>query len=133
MTVLVRDVLILCGTALAAAATLGIPPGPPALLRGRQLAFLAFQGGLASLWCAVRLRPHSRGPAGAAAGVFATLIPLAVLMMLFTEWRDGREPLLGWWHLVGAGVALAAVETVPVTWLVLRVARRTDAGEADPA
>lgn len=113
--------LAVSGTAVAVASMLGRPPRAAAALTGLQLAWLS---GLALGGSALVGRGGwrlCRYFAGAVALAFAAGIPAAAAVLMAAEWLDAREPLATWSHLVATSIQLAALEAMPVGYLLWRL------------
>jgi hypothetical protein len=118
-----RGTFAVLGTALAISATLGWPRRPPTDLGGGQIAVLVVQ----AFVCAVVLvrsgRHLSRHCAGALAVAFAAGVPAALAILMLLAWRDPREPAATWGDLFLGSLRFAALEAVPVGYLLWNLTR----------
>jgi hypothetical protein len=119
-----RGTFAVIGTALAISATLGWPRRPAATVTGGQLGVLAVQA-LVCSGVIVRSGRHlSRRPAGAVAVAFAAGVPAALALLMVMAWRDPREPVATWGALFLGSLRFAALEALPVGYLLWNLARR---------
>jgi hypothetical protein len=118
MVALLRGTFIVAATAVAVSGALGWPRRAASELPARELAFLMAQA-LASGAFVVRsghlLR---RRLSGAIVVAFTAGMPAALALLMGIEWLDSREPLVTWGGLLKGSVELAALEAVPVGYLL---------------
>ena len=123
-----RGTFVVYATAIAISTTLGWPRREAGQLSGSQIGFLISQ---AVVCCAFVVRSGwrlCRRFAGAAAVALAAGVPGSLALLLALEWRGSLEPASTWGALLWNSVRLAAVEAVPVGYLLWLIARRWPAG-----
>jgi hypothetical protein len=126
-----RGTFAVIGTALAVSATLGYPRRAPGELSGSQLAFLIAQAVACSAFMVQSGRRLCRHYRGAVLVAFAAGLPGALAVLMTIGWFDGREPLTGWWDVLAGSVKLAAVEALPVGFLLWMLYQQTGWGVVD--
>jgi hypothetical protein len=119
-----RGTFAVIGTALAVSATLGWPRRPAAALTGAQLGFLAVQAAACSGFVVRSGRRLCRRIPGALAVAFAAGVPATLVVLMAAEWRDPREPIATWASLLVGSLRLAAIEAVPVGYLLWSLTQR---------
>ncbi|HEU4699396.1 MAG TPA: hypothetical protein VFS40_09455 [Gemmatimonadales bacterium] len=127
-------VLAASGLALAMAATLGWPRRAAAELSTTQLAVLGVQALASSAGLARAGRALCRRYPLAVGVAFVAAVPAALALLMAAEWRDPSTPHASWARLLGDGVRLAALEAVPVGYVLWRVRapRRESAAAITP-
>jgi hypothetical protein len=113
-----RGTFAVIGTALAISATLGYPRRAPVELSGSQLAFLVAQAVACSAFMVQSGRRLCRHYRGAVLVAFAAGVPGALAILMAIGWFDRREPLAGWWDVLVGSVRFAALEALPVGFLL---------------
>jgi hypothetical protein len=113
-----RGTFAVLGTALAISATLGYPRRAPGELSGSQLAFLVAQAVACSGFMVQSGRRLCRHYGGAVLVAFAAGVPGALAVLMAIGWFDRREPLAGWWDVLVGSVKFAALEALPVGFLL---------------
>jgi hypothetical protein len=126
-----RGTFAVIGTALAISATLGYPRRAPGDLNGSQLAFLVAQAVTCSTFMVQTGRRLCRHYRGAVLVAFAAGIPGAVAVLMAIGWYDRREPLAGWWDVLAGSVKFAALEALPVGFLLWMLYQQTRWGGMD--
>jgi hypothetical protein len=117
--------LAICGAAIAISAALGWPRRAAAALPGSELAFLIVQAVVCCAFVVRSGRSLRRRYPGAVAVAFAAGVPAALAVLMVVEHRDPSEPLATWGHLLVASVRFAALEAVPVGYLLWMLALRS--------
>jgi hypothetical protein len=125
-----RGTFAVVGAALAISATLGYPRRAPGELNGSQLAFLLAQAVGCSAFMVQSGRRLCRHYRGAILVAFAAGLPGALAVLMAVEWYQRREPPAGWWDLVVGSVKFAALEALPVGFLLWMLYQQTRWGEA---
>ena len=120
-----RGTFAVVGSALAISATLGYPRRAPAELSGSQLAFLIVQAVACSAFMVQSGRRLCRHYRGATLVAFAAGLPGALAVLMAVEWYQRSEPPAGWWDLVVGSVKFAALEAVPVGFLLWMLYQQT--------
>jgi hypothetical protein len=131
-----RGTFAVIGAALAISATLGYPRRAPGDLNGSQLAFLVAQAVTCSAFMVQTGRRLCRHYRGAVLVAFAAGIPGAVAVLMAIGWYDRREPLANWWDVLAGSVKFAALEALPVGFLLWMLYQQTRWGGVegeDPA
>jgi hypothetical protein len=118
----------ICGAAIAISTALGWPRRAAAELPGLQVAFLITQAVACSAFIVRSGRSLRRRYPGALAVAFAGGVPAALAVLMVVEWRDPSEPLATWGHLLAGSVRFAALEAVPVGYLLWMLALRSPRG-----
>jgi hypothetical protein len=121
-----------CGAAVAISAALGWPRRAAAELPGWDLAFLITQAVACSAFVVRSGRSLCRRYPGALAVAFAGGVPAALAVLMVVEWRDPGEPLATWGHLLAGSVRFAALEAVPVGYLLWMLALRSQSSRLTP-
>jgi len=125
-----RGTIAVIGTALAVSATLGYPRRSPDGLTGSQLAFLVAQAVGCSAFVVHSGRRLCRRYRGALVVAFAAGVPASLALLLVLAWLDRREPLTNWWSVLVGSVQFAALEAVPVGFLLWLLYEQTGWGRA---
>lgn len=120
-----RGTFAVIGTALAISATLGYPRRAPGELNGSQLAFLVAQAVTCSAFMLQSGRRPCRHYRGAVLVAFAAGVPGALAVLMAIGWYDRREPLAGWWDVLAGSVEFAALEALPVGFLLWMLYQQT--------
>jgi hypothetical protein len=120
-----RGTFAVIGTALAVSATLGYPRRAPGELNGSQLAFLVAQAVTCSAFMVQSGRRLCRHYRGAVLVAFAAGVPGALAVLMAIGWYDRREPLAGWWDVLAGSVKFAALEALPVGFLLWMLYQQT--------
>jgi hypothetical protein len=126
-----RGTFAVVGTALAVSATLGYPRRAPGELDGSQLAFLVAQAAACSAFMVQSGRRLCRHYRGAVLVAFAAGVPGALAVLMALGWFDRREPLAGWRDVLAGSVKFAALETLPVGFLLWMLYQQTGWARAD--
>ena len=119
-----RGTFAVCGTAVAISAALGWPRRAVAELPGTALAFLLTQAAACAAFVGRTGWRLCRRLPGAVAVAFAAGVPAALAVLMLVEWRDASVPLATWGRLLGGSVKIAALEAVPVGYLLRMLALR---------
>ena len=106
------------GAALAISATLGWPRRTAAALTGAQLAVLVLQAFACSGFVVRSGRSLSRSYPGALLVAFTAGVPAALAALMGMEWLHPGDPVATWGRLLVGSVRLAALEAVPVGYLL---------------
>jgi hypothetical protein len=117
--------LAICGAAVAISTALGWPRRAAAELPGSALAFLIVQAVVCGAFVVRSGRSLRRRYPGAVAVAFVAGVPAALAVLMVVEHRDPSEPLATWGHLLAASVRFAALEAVPVGYLLWMLALRS--------
>ena len=125
-----RGTFAVIGTALAISATLGYPRRAPGELSGSQLAFLIAQAVASSAFVVQSGRRLCRHYRGAILVALAAGLPGALAVLMAVEWYQRREPLASWWDLLAGSAKFAALEAVPVGFLLWMLYQQTRWGDA---
>jgi len=123
LLVWMRGTFAVIGTALAISATLGWPRRAAADLSGAQLGVLVAQAVACSVFVVRTGRHVSRRCAGALAVAFGAGVPAALAILMILAWRDHREPVATWGELFLGSLRVAALETLPVGYLLWNITR----------
>ena len=123
-----RGTFVVYATAIAISTTLGWPRRAAGQLSGSQIGFLISQAVLCWAFVVRTGWRLCRPIAGAAAVAWAAGLPGSLALLLAQEWRGSLEPASTWGELLWTSVRLAALEAVPVGYLLWLVARRWPAG-----
>ncbi|HET9725549.1 MAG TPA: hypothetical protein VFP28_01455 [Gemmatimonadales bacterium] len=126
-----RGTFAVIGTALAISATLGYPRRAPGELSGSQVAFLIAQAVACSAFVVQSGRRLCRHYRGAVLVALAAGFPGALAVLMTVEWLERREPLASWWDLLTGSVRFAALEALPVGFLLWMLYQQTRWGETD--
>ena len=126
-----RGTFAVVGAALAISATLGYPRRAPGQLSGSQLAFLVVQALTCSAFMVQSGRRLCRHYRGAVLVAFAAGVPGALAVLMAIGWYDRREPLAGWWDVLAGSVKFAALETLPVGFLLWMLYQQTRWGSVE--
>ena len=126
-----RGTFAVVGAALAISATLGYPRRAPGELSGSQLAFLISQAVACSAFMVQSGRRLCRHYRGAILVAFAAGLPGALAVLMAVEWHQRRPPLAGWWDLAVGSVKFAALEAMPVGFLLWMLFQQTRWGGAE--
>jgi hypothetical protein len=120
-----RGTFAVVATALAISATLGYPRRAPPELSGSQLAFLITQAVACSAFVVQSGRRLCRHYGGSVIVALAAGVPGALAVLLAVGWFDRREPLAGWWDLLAGSFKFAALEMLPVGFLLWMLYQQT--------
>ena len=126
-----RGTFAVIGTALAVSATLGYPRRAPGELSGSQLAFLVVQAVTCSALVVQSGRRLCRHYRCGVLVAFAAGVPGALAVLMAIGWYDRREPLAGWWDVLAGSVKLAALEALPVGFLLWMLYQQTRWGSVE--
>jgi hypothetical protein len=126
-----RGIFAVIGVALAISATLGYPRRDPGELNRSQLAFLVVQAVTCSAFVVQSGRRLCRHYRGAVLVAFAAGVPGALAVLMAIGWYDRREPLAGWWDVVAGSVKFAALEALPVGFLLWMLYQQTRWGDIE--
>ena len=119
-----RGTLVVFATAIAVSTTLGWPRRSAAELTGSQIGFLIVQ---AIVCCAFVLRTGHRlcrRYLGAVAVAFTAGVPGALALLMALEWHGAHEPAVTWLDLFLNSLRLAALEAVPVGYVLWSLVQR---------
>jgi len=130
MVAWMRGTFAVLGTALAISATLGYPRRAPGELSGSQLAFLIAQAVACSAFVVQSGRRLCRRYPGALFVALMAGLPGALAVLMGVEWVERREPLASWWDLLVGSAKFAALEAVPVGFLLWMLYQQTRWGGA---
>ena len=119
-----RGTFVVYATAIAISTTLGWPRRAAAELTGSQLGFLIVQAVVCCGFVVRTGRRLCRRYPGAVAVAFAAGVPGALALLMALEWRNAHEPMAKWTDLLLNGVRLAALEAVPVGYLLWIITQR---------
>jgi len=128
-----RGTFAVIGTALAVSATLGYPRRAPGELNGAQLAFLTAQAVACSAFVVQSGRRLCRHYRGAVLVAFAAGVPGALAVLMAIGWFDQREPLTGWGDVLVGSLQFAALEALPVGFLLWMLYQQTRWGGVEGA
>src|SRR5690349_4530606 len=124
-----RGTFAVIGTALAISATLGYPRRAPGELSGSQVAFLIAQAVACSAFVVQSGRRLCRHYRGAVLVALTAGFPGALAVLMAVEWLERGEPLASWWDLLAGSVRFAALEALPVGFLLWMLYQQTRWGE----
>ena len=96
-------------------------------LTGSQLGFLVAQAVACSAFVVQSGRRLCRRYPGALVVAFTAGLPGALAVLMVVEWSR-REPLASWWDLLRGSVRFAALEAVPVGFLLWMLYQQTGWG-----
>jgi hypothetical protein len=120
-----RGTFAVLGAALAISATLGYPRRAPGELSGSQLAFLIAQAIACSAFVVQSGRRLCRSYPRALFVAFMAGLPGALAVLMGVEWMERPEPLASWWDLLVGSAKFAALEAVPVGFLLWMLYQQT--------
>jgi hypothetical protein len=123
-----RGTFVVYATAIAISTTLGWPRREAGQLSGSQIGFLVSQAVVCSAFVVRSGWRLCRRFAGAAAVALTAGVPGSLALLLVLAWRGSPEPASSWGELLWNSARLAALEAVPVGYLLWQIARRWPGG-----